>query len=163
MKNIITTVLVVFGVILILVAGQIKILHTANDETASVITAMMKQQTSLPAVVSAQTNALARQDKLIKSILEELRVLRSELASNQKATDKHTDKLGIGGPELDELAAMSPADALAIVLKRNQDMYRCLEIQTGSKLTLREMGAKTKDAINSVCPDLANPNYVEVN
>jgi hypothetical protein len=58
---------------------------------------------------------------------------------------------------------MSPEAALALVLKRNKDIYRCLEIQTGSKLTLKEMGAKTKDAINSVCSDIANPNYVEVN
>ncbi|HIE78672.1 MAG TPA: hypothetical protein EYP92_07670 [Candidatus Thioglobus sp.] len=163
MKHIITTVLVVFGVIIIFGAGQIKELHTAKGETTLVLQAMMKQQASRDAVVLAQTTALARQDKLVKAILEEQNLLRSELASNQKSTDQHTEKLGIGGPELDELAAMSPEAALALVLKRNKDIYRCLEIQTGSKLTLREMGANTKDAINSVCSDIANPNYVEVN
>lgn len=163
MKNIITTVLVVFGVIMVLAAGQIKTLHDANDETTLVITEMMKQQASRDAVVLAQTTALARQDELISAILEDQNLLRNELANIQRATDQHTEKLGIGGPELDELAAMSPEAALALVLKRNKDIYRCLEIQTGSKLTLKEMGAKTKDAINSVCSDIANPNYVEVN
>jgi hypothetical protein len=163
MKHIITAVLVVFGVIMILAAGQIKELHTISGETTLVMMKMMKQQTSQQALISAQTNALARQNKMIQAILEEQNLLRSELASNQKATDIHTTKLGVGGPELDELAAMSPEAALALITKRNQDIYRCLEIQTGSKLTFREMGAKTKDAINTVCSDIANPNYVEVN
>ena len=148
---------------MVLAAGQIKTLHDANDETILVITEMMKQQASRDAVVLAQTTALARQDELISAILEDQNLLRNELANIQRATDQHTEKLGIGGPELDELAAMSPEAALALVLKRNKDIYRCLEIQTGSKLTLKEMGAKTKDAINSVCSDIANPNYVEVN
>ena len=49
-----------------------------------------------------------------------------------------------------------------IVDKGSDDMLRCLEIISGSPLTEEELNAKVKSKANTQCPDLANPNYIQV-
>lgn len=62
---------------------------------------------------------------------------------------------------LSDWIATDPILANAVVNDKSNDVLRCLEIATGAELTDAEIDAVLPDEINSVCPDLANPNYQE--
>lgn len=58
-------------------------------------------------------------------------------------------------------AVEDPILVSTVVNDESNDVLRCLEIATGAELTEAEIDAVLPDEINSVCPELANPNYQE--
>lgn len=59
------------------------------------------------------------------------------------------------------LAATKPQLIETIVNKGSQDAFRCLELASGADHTRQELSAKTKNEINSMCANLANPFYIK--
>ena len=59
------------------------------------------------------------------------------------------------------IAVKNPDAVARVINKGSVDANRCLEIASGSQLTEKEKNAKLKSEINTSCPALANPNYVD--
>jgi len=56
------------------------------------------------------------------------------------------------------LAAERPGLVTTIINNATRDNGRCFEILSGSPLTITEINATLPSQVNSICPELANPN-----
>ena len=72
------------------------------------------------------------------------------------------NKLNAAGDRRDigALSVTRPKSIQRILNKDEVNERRCFEIAQGVELTIEEINATKKSQINTVCPELANPNYV---
>jgi hypothetical protein len=66
----------------------------------------------------------------------------------------------LGEHDLGYLAQERPGLVEPIINRAAEDMNRCMEIASGSILTEEELNVTLTSRANSICPGLANPNYV---
>ena len=84
------------------------------------------------------------------------------LKAEYQALDKKFNKINGKGEvrDIGDLATKRPESVEKIINKGSANAMRCSEIAMGSPLTEKEKNATKKSEINSICPSIANPNYV---
>ena len=84
------------------------------------------------------------------------------LKAEFKALDQKFNKINGKGEvrDIGDLATKRPSSVEKIINKGSNNAMRCQEIAMGSPLTEKEKNATKKSEINSICPSIANPNYV---
>ena len=98
----------------------------------------------------------------ITKIKAEIEKQNSILKAEFQALDKKFNKINGKGEvrDMGDLATKRPSSVEKIINKGSNNAMRCSEIAMGSPLTEKEKNATKKSEINSICPSIANPNYV---
>ena len=98
----------------------------------------------------------------ITKIKAEIEKQNSILKAEFQALDKKFNKINGKGEvrDMGDLATKRPSSVEKIINKGSNNAMRCQEIAMGSPLTEKEKNATKKSEINSICPSIANPNYV---
>ena len=105
----------------------------------------------------------------IKADFEAMTKIKAEIEKQNlilkaefKALDQKFNKINGKGEvrDIGDLATKRPSSVEKIINKGSNNAMRCQEIAMGSPLTEKEKNATKKSEINSICPSIANPNYV---
>ena len=118
-------------------------------------------QIKLEESINEQKAVIQQQKEDFGNILEankQMNVLVNALKKDLNDLDKRFNKKkrDIGKLAIDRTEAIE-----RIVNKGSANATRCIEIAMGSPLTEDEIKATLKSEINTECPSIANPNYVE--
>ena len=108
----------------------------------------------------AQQNAEAAIESIKKDMVEiqaQFTAVSDEFAIAKGRVSKLEEKLS--EHEIGNLAQKKPKLIEKIIDKGTADVLRCYEILTGSPLTDEEIAVTKKSKANTICPDVANPNY----
>ena len=116
--------------------------------------------------VESQKVVIEQQANDFKAILvanQELEKTNKTLAAEFTALDKRFNKINGRGEvrDLGDLAVKRSDSVERVVNNATKKAMRCVEIAMGAELTEKEINATLKSEINSECPSIANPNYVE--
>ena len=113
---------------------------------------------SQKAVITQMKADFEAMTKIKAEIEKQNKVLLAEF----KALDKKFNKINGKGEvrDIGDLATKRPESVEKIINKGSTNAMRCSEIAMGSPLTEKEKNATKKSEINSICPSIANPNYV---
>ena len=118
-------------------------------------------QIKLEEAVNDQKAVIKQQKEDFGKILEankQMNVLVSALKKDLTDLDKRFNKKQ---RDIGKLAVEKTKVIERIVNKGSERATRCIEIAMGSPLTDKEIKATKKSEINSECPSIANPNYVQ--
>jgi hypothetical protein len=115
--------------------------------------------------VSEQKNVIEQQVadfEAITSIRNDLEDTNRMLETANRNLNEKFNKLNASGERRDigALSTTRPKSIQRILNKDEVNERRCFEIIQGSELTEEELNATKKSKINTVCPELANPNYI---
>jgi len=121
-------------------------------------TRLLQENTKLVAAVTENENT-------IDTLLVDINLLseqRTEVDRKFREAQNQVNRLQelLSQHELDMLAYKKPKLIENRVNAATSDANRCVEILSGSPLTLREIDATKPSQINNTCPDIANPNYI---
>lgn len=94
---------------------------------------------------------------------EQLEQTNAQLQKEYANLDQKFNKINSSGERRDigSLAVQKTAAIQRIVNQASANALRCVEIAMGSPLTEKEQNATKKSEINSECPNIANPKYVQ--
>jgi len=125
-------------------ANNAKLEQSVNDQKAVI----EQQKKDFTAILAAN-----------KALEEKNAILNKEF----KALDERFNKINGKGEvrDIGKLAEERASSVERVVNNATKKAMRCVEIAMGSPLTEKEINATKKSQINSECPSLANPNYVE--
>ena len=118
-------------------------------------------QIKLEEAVNDQKAVIKQQKEDFGKILEankQMNVLVSALKKDLTDLDKRFNKKQ---RDIGKLAVERTKVIERIVNKGSVNATRCIEIAMGYPLTDNEIKATKKSEINSECPSIANPNYVQ--
>lgn len=127
-------------------------------DTQQRIQTLVENASRLQTAVAEQTEAIESMTKDLQLIEEARRQIDAEFKRASDRVRALEEKLS--NHELDYLAKNKPVLVERRINQATKDMNRCFEIMSGSPLTLQEIDAVRPSQINSICPDLANPNYI---
>jgi len=118
-------------------------------------------QIKLESAVTEQKELIVNQKKDFKKILdannkinELVNVLKKDLEDLDKRFNKKNRDVG-------KLAIQRTETIERITNGASKLATRCIEIASGSPLTDKEKNATKKSEINSECPSIANPNFID--
>lgn len=153
--------LILIGITLLGATGGIAYVYKLKADNAI----LKENQIKLEEAVNEQQQVIAQQKQDYESILEankELNKLTNNLKKNLEVLDDKFNKTNASGKKRDigDLAVNRPEAIEKIINRGTEFANRCVEIAMGSPLTEKELNATKNSEINSMCPDLANPNYV---
>lgn len=99
----------------------------------------------------------------IKKANQQLDTINKKLVVEFKQLDDKFNKINASGEKRDigNLAVQKTRSVEKIVNRASTNALRCVEIAMGSPLTDKEKNATKKSEINSECPSIANPKYVQ--
>ena len=125
-------------------ANNAKLEQSVNDQKAVI----EQQKKDFTAILAAN-----------KALEEKNAILNKEF----KALDERFNKINGKGEvrDIGKLAEERASSVERVVNNATKKAMRCVEIAMGAPLTEKEINATKKSQINSECPSLANPNYVE--
>ena len=118
-------------------------------------------QIKLEEAVNDQKAVIKQQKEDFGKILEankQMNVLVSALKKDLTDLDKRFNRKQ---RDIGKLAVERTETIERIINKGSANATRCISIAMGSPLTEKEIKATKKSEINSECPSIANPNYVE--
>ena len=116
--------------------------------------------------VADQKAVIAQQANDFKSILAANKALDEQnriLSKEFKALDQRFNKINGQGEvrDIGKLAEERSSSVERVINSATKKAMRCVEIAMCAPLTEKEINATLKSEINSECPSIANPNYVE--
>ena len=154
--------LILIGITLLGAAGGVAYVYKLKADNAI----LKENQIKLEEAVNEQQQVIAQQKQDFESILQANKELNELSASLQKDLDVLDDKFNktnASGKKRDigDLANARPSTIERIINRATENAQRCVEIAMGSPLTEKELNATKKSEINSECPSLANPNFVD--
>ena len=125
-------------------ANNAKLEQSVNDQKAVI----EQQKKDFTAILAAN-----------KALEEKNAILNKEF----KALDQRFNKINGQGEvrDIGKLAEERSSSVERVINSATKKAMRCVEIAMGAPLTEKEINATKKSQINSECPSLANPNYVE--
>ena len=153
--------LILIGIMLIGATGGIAYVYKIKADNA----VLKENQIKLEEAVEEQQQVIAQQKEDFEQILQtnkELNNLTQVLQQDLDRLDDKFNKTNASGKKRDigDLANARPSTIERIVNRATANAQRCVEIAMGSPLTEKEINATKKSEINSECPSIANPNYV---
>ncbi|MDA9938635.1 hypothetical protein N9C48_00825 [bacterium] len=115
--------------------------------------------------VGEQKAVIAQQESDFEDIIDirnDLEDTNRMLETANRNLNEKFNKLNASGERRDigALSTSRPKSIERILNKDEVNERRCFEIIQGAELTEEEINATKKSKINTVCPELANPNYV---
>ena len=115
--------------------------------------------------INEQKAVIEQQKKDFEAIIKvrnDLEDLNRVLETANRNLNEKFNKLNAAGDKRDigALSVNRPKSIERILNKDEVAERRCFEIIGGAPLTEEELNATKKAKVNSVCPELANPNYV---
>jgi len=122
---------------------------------------LQANQIQLELSIESQKQVIAKQKEDFGKILEankKMNTLVNNLQKDINALDKRFNK---GARDFGKLANEKPKLVEKLVNRGSERAGRCIEIAGGSLLTEKEINATKKSEINTECPSIANPNYIE--
>ena len=154
--------LILIGITLLGATGGVAYVYKLKADNAI----LKENQIKLEEAVNEQQQVIAQQKQDFESILQANKELNELSASLQKDLDVLDDKFNKTNAsgkkrDLGDLANARPATIERIINRATINAQRCVEIAMGSPLTEKELNATKKSEINSECPSLANPNFVD--
>lgn len=154
--------LILIGITLLGATGGVAYVYKLKADNAI----LKENQIKLEEAVNEQQQVIAQQKQDFESILQANKELNELTASLQKDLDVLDDKFNktnASGKKRDigDLANARPEAIERIINRATENAQRCVEIAMGSPLTEKEINATKKSEINSECPSIANPNYVQ--
>ncbi len=117
-------------------------------------------QVQLETAITEQNKVLEQQKADFEAILEsnkKLNVLIQTFKKDLEDLDKRFTKKNrdVGKLAIDRTEAVE-----RIINKGSAEATRCIELASGAERTEAELKATKKSEINTMCPSLANPNFV---
>ncbi len=117
-------------------------------------------QIQLETAITEQNKVLEQQKADFEAILEsnkKLNVLIQTFKKDLEDLDKRFTKKNrdVGKLAIDRTEAVE-----RIINKGSAEATRCIELASGAERTEAELKATKKSEINTMCPSLANPNFV---
>lgn len=111
----------------------------------------------------AQAETEAALQQTLKD-LEQVQIQFEKVSKEFETAEKRVDSLEkkFADNDINYLANARPGLVEKIIDKASLDVLRCFEIESGSPLTEEEINVTEKSKANSICPDIANPNYVPI-
>ena len=154
--------LILIGITLLGATGGVAYVYKLKADNAI----LKENQIKLEEAVNEQQQVIAQQKQDFESILQANKELNELSASLQKDLDVLDDKFNKTNAsgkkrDLGDLANARPSTIERIINRATINAQRCVEIAMGSPLTEKELNATKKSEINSECPSLANPNFVD--
>jgi len=135
------------------------------NDTQERLRILHENNAKLEIAMKTQKQALAQQKADLARVNAEKQALNQEFQKSRQAVDNLRDKFKgvsrlLGERDLGERAVGKPDAIGKVISKGSNNVMRCFEILSGSPLTEKEKNAEKKSEINSMCPDVANPNYL---
>lgn len=154
--------LILIGITLLGATGGVAYVYKLKADNAI----LKENQIKLEEAVNEQQQVIAQQKQDFESILQANKELNELSASLQKDLDVLDDKFNKTNAsgkkrDLGDLANARPDTIERIINRATENAQRCIDIAMGSPLTEKELNATKKSEINSECPSLANPNFVD--
>lgn len=154
--------LILIGITLLGATGGVAYVYKLKADNAI----LKENQIKLEEAVNEQQQVIAQQKQDFESILQANKELNELSASLQKDLDVLDDKFNKTNAsgkkrDLGDLANARPSTIERIINRATINAQRCVEIAMGSPLTEKELNATKKSEINSECPNLANPNFID--
>ena len=147
----------IFAVLLITgIAGAGMYVMKLRSDNAT----LKANQIKLETAVAEQTKVLEQQKKDFNAILEsnkKLNVLINTFKKDLNELDKRFNKKK---RDVGKLAIERTKSVERVINKGSAEATRCVELASGAERTEEELKATLKSEINTMCPSLANPNFV---
>ena len=118
-------------------------------------------QVQLELSIESQKQVIQKQKEDFGKILEANKKMNKLVNNLQKDIDALDKRFNKGARDFGKLAKEKPKLIEKIVNRGSDRAGRCVEIAGGSPLTEKELLATKKSEINTECPSIANPNYIE--
>jgi hypothetical protein len=116
--------------------------------------------------IKAQNELIDSMKKDIEAIQNINKELQTDNEKQKQDVKALADRFSIDASgqsrDFGAIAASKPGLIENKINRGTQNVFRCLEIASGSPRTEQELNAKTVKETNRECPSLANPNYKPV-
>ena len=148
---------IIFAVLLITgIAGAGMYVMKLRADNAT----LKANQIELERGIESQTKLLEQQKKDFDAIMEsnqKLNVLVQTFKKDLTELDKRFNKKK---RDVGKLAIERSKSVERVINKGSSEAKRCVELASGAERTEEELKATRRSEINTMCPSLANPNYV---
>ena len=118
-------------------------------------------QIELEKGIEAQTKLIEQQKVDFDAIMESNKKLNVLITTFKKDLDELDKRFNKGKRDIGKLAIDRTEAIQRIINKGSAEATRCVELASGAERTELELKATKKSEINTMCPSLANPNFVD--
>ena len=117
-------------------------------------------QIELEKGIESQTKLLKQQKKDFDAIMESNKKLNVLVQTFKKDLDELDKRFNKKKRDVGKLAIERSKSVERVINKGSAEATRCVELASGAERTEEELKATRRSEINTMCPSLANPNYV---
>ena len=117
-------------------------------------------QIELEKGIEAQTKLIEQQKVDFEAIMESNKKLNVLVQTFKKDLDELDKRFNKKKRDVGKLAIERSQSVERVINKGSSEATRCVELASGAERTEEELKATRKSQINTMCPSLANPNYV---
>jgi len=117
-------------------------------------------QIELEKGIEAQTKLIEQQKVDFEAIMESNKKLNALVMTFKKDLDELDKRFNKKKRDVGKLAIERSQSVERVINKGSTEAKRCVELASGAERTEEELKATRKSQINTMCPSLANPNYV---
>ena len=117
-------------------------------------------QLKLETAVEEQNKVLEQQKADFEAIMESNKKLNSLVLTFKKDLDELDKRFNKKKRDVGKLAIERSKSVERVINKGSAEATRCVELASGAERTEAELKATKKSEINTMCPSLANPNFV---
>jgi len=117
-------------------------------------------QIELEKGIEEQTKLIEQQKVDFEAIMESNKKLNVLVQTFKKDLDELDKRFNKKKRDVGKLAISRPESIQRIINKGSAEATRCVELASGAERTEEEIKATKKSETNTMCPSLANPNFV---
>jgi chromosome segregation ATPase len=117
-------------------------------------------QIQLETAITEQNKVLEQQKADFEAILESNKKLNVLIQTFKKDLEDLDKRFTKKNRDVGKLAIERTKAVEKVINKGSAEATRCIELASGAERTEAELKATKKSEINTMCPSLANPNFV---
>ena len=117
-------------------------------------------QLELEKSIQSQTELIQQQKVDFEAIMESNKKLNVLVQTFKRDLDDLDKRFNKKKRDVGKLAIERSKSVERVINKGSIEAKRCVELASGAERTEEELKATRKSQINTMCPSLANPNYV---
>ena len=117
-------------------------------------------KTELEKGIESQTQLIEQQKVDFEAIMESNKKLNVLVQTFKKDLDELDKRFNKKKRDVGKLAIERSQSVERVINKGSSEATRCVELDSGAERTEEELKATRKSQINTMCPSLANPNFV---
>ena len=118
-------------------------------------------QIELEKGIETQTKLIEQQKVDFEAIMESNKKLNALVQTFKKDLDDLDKRFNKKKRDVGKLAIERSESVERVINKGSAEAKRCDELASGAERTEKELKATRRSEINTMCPSLANPNYVQ--